>query len=269
MDNPKKVISEEATEATKLEHQAIEPEVVDPEDTQLQTSEQDGEMPILEHLEELRTRLIYALCAVVVGSGVAYYFLDEIMAILIAPAGKLYYMQPAEAFFNYVKITIFAGFFIALPVVFYQLWRFFLPALTTKERILLTILLPVSVGLFYGGAAFSFEFVWPVCMKFFLGMGTDYMTPMFSLGRYLELLISFVLIFAIVFELPLVMLLMAQLGLVTSSFLQKQFRVVILLTLIIGAMLTPPDVFSQVMVALPMIILYGISLLIIKYIMRK
>lgn len=229
----------------------------------------DGSMSIMQHLDELRTRIIRSGIAVILGSIVAYYFLDEIMAYITAPAGKLYFMQPAEAFFTYVKVTICGGCLVALPVIFYQAWRFLLPALTIRERLLLGLLVPFSVILFLAGLLFSFQLVLPLCIKFFMGMGTDTMQPMFSIEKYLDFIFTFVLPFGVIFELPLIMVVLALLGIVNSEMMQKQFRMVILITFILGALLTPPDVISQCMLALPMIALYGFGYFIVKYILRK
>ena len=229
----------------------------------------DGDMPLMAHLEELRHRIIICLVAVAAGSGIAYYFLDTIMAYLIAPAGKLYFMQPAEAFFTYMKVTVFAGFIISLPVVFWEIWGFFLPALTRKERLLVGILVLFSVVLFVGGVLFSFTLVLPLGMTFFMGMGTENLQAMISMEKYIDFLLTLVLPFGFVFELPLAMIILAQLGLVTSAMMQKQFRLVIFITFIVGAILTPPDVFSQVMIALPVIALYGFSIFVVKYVLKK
>ena len=127
-------------------------------------ADDDGSMSLVAHLTELRSRLIKCLFAVVVGSAVGYGFIDDIMHYLTLPVGKLYYMQPAEAFFTYIKIAVVVGFLLALPVVFYHVWRFFLPALTREERLVLGIVVPVSVVLFFLGLAFSFFLVFPAAI---------------------------------------------------------------------------------------------------------
>ena len=128
-------------------------EKISPNDEQLD----DGSMPLTSHLEELRSRIIKSLLAVVVGSCISYFFLDEITKFLTEPVGKLYYMQPGEAFFTYLKIDIVAGFLIALPIIFFHVWKFFLPALTKSERAALGILVPSSVILFFGGLQTIFK----------------------------------------------------------------------------------------------------------------
>lgn len=234
-----------------------------------QKPEQAGEMSMLEHLKELRRRILYSLLAVAVCSIAAYGFLDEIVAWLIEPAGKLYYMQPAEAFFVYAKVVVFAGFLLALPVIFYQAWAFLLPALTMRERLMLSVLVPVSVLLFVAGLLFAFKLVLPLAMKFFLGMGNTDFQPFLSAGSYFDFIITFIIPFGLLFEMPLIMLVLAWMGIITSDMLAAKFRIVIMVCFILGALFTPPDVISQCMLAFPMILLYGIGYLAVKYILRK
>ena len=232
--------------------------------------EDDGSMPILQHLEELRWRLIKSIIAIAVCSGVAFFFLDEIMAYITASAGKLYYMQPSEAFFTYMKVTIFCGFLLALPIIFYQMWAFLLPALRYGERVVLAILVPSSVVLFLSGMAFSIFIVLPSAVRFFMGLGTETLAPMFSVEKYFDFVLAFILPFGAVFELPLVIIILAKLGFVSSISLQKWFRYIIFFAFVFGAVVSPtPDIFTQSMIAIPMILLYGISLGIVKFIMRK
>ena len=232
--------------------------------------ETQGNMTLIRHLEELRHRLIYSILAIAIGTGICYFFIEEIMHYLTVPAGKLYYMQPAEAFFTYLKVSVFDGFLVALPVVLYLVWRFFLPALTAGERMLIGVVVPVSAGLFFLGLAFSFFFVLPAGIKFFLGFGTEDLQPLLSVGKYLDFVISFVLPFGFIFELPLVIVILAKMGIVNSAFLKGKRRIVIFMTFVIGAVISPtPDVFSQSMIALPMIFLYEISLFIVRFILRK
>ena len=245
-------------------------EMQEPKTVQEGQADDAGDMSLVAHLEELRSRIIRSLLAIVVGSGAAYFLLDDIMHYITLPAGKLYYMQPAEAFFTYMKGDIFAGFLLAVPIVFYQIWRFFLPAFTAKERMLVSIVVPVSVLLFFMGLVFSFVFVLPVGVKFFIGFGTSELQPLFSIDKYLDFVIAFVLPFGIIAELPLIIVILARMGFVTSAFLKKQQRVVILLSVIVGAVISPtPDVFSQLMIAIPVIMLYEISYVIVRFILRK
>lgn len=230
----------------------------------------DGSMSILAHLEELRWRLIRSIIAVIVCSGICYYFIEDIMAFISQPVGKLYYLQPSEAFFTYLKVSICCGFILALPIVFYQLWCFVLPALTIKERYIAAVIVPSSVILFLSGLAFSFFLVMPAALKFFGGFGSESLLPMFSVARYFDFLFSFILPFGFVFELPLVVVIAAKLGLLSSKFLGEKQRYVIFFSFVIGAIITPtPDIFTQSMIALPMIVLYELSYLIVRFILRR
>ncbi len=231
--------------------------------------EDDGSMSLTNHLEELRERIIRSLCAIAIGSCISYFFIEDLIAYLTMPAGKLYYMQPAEAFFTYIKVSVLSGFLLALPVVFYHVWRFFLPALTRKERAVLGIVVPVSVLLFFAGLAFSFYLVLPIGIRFFIGFTTDNLQALFSIEKYFDFLITFVLPFGFVFELPLIITILGKMGLVTSAFLKKYQGIVIFLTFVIGAIITPPDIISQCMLALPMIALYEMGYVILKYVLRK
>jgi len=234
-------------------------------------TEDDGTMPLLEHLAELRSRIIKSLLAIAFGSCVAYFFLDEITQLLTLPVGKLYYMKPGEAFFTYLKIDIAAGFLIALPIIFYHAWRFFLPALTKGERAILGVLVPSSVALFFVGLAFSFFLILPTALKFFMGFGeeSENLQSLFSFGSYFEFVILFVLPFGFVFELPLVIIVLGKLGILTSEKLGKYRRYVFFFSFVVGALVTSPDVITQIAVAIPVVLLYEVGYLVVKYVLRK
>jgi sec-independent protein translocase protein TatC len=231
--------------------------------------ERVGNMTLVSHLTELRERLIKSLIALAVGSLISYFFIDDIVALITAPAGKLYYMKPAEAFFIYIKIALASGAVIASPVIFYQAWAFFLPALTAREKAILSILVPISVLLFLGGIAFCYFLVLPIGMKFFMGFASDSLQPLLSMESYLDFVLMFLLPFGLIFELPLALVLLAKIGLITSKSLAKSRRYVIFGSFVAAAVLTPPDVFSQVMLALPLMALYEVSFFIVKFILKK
>ena len=234
-------------------------------------AEDDGSMSLTAHLEELRSRIIKSLLSIVFGSCVAYLFLDEITNFLTLPVGKLYYMKPGEAFFTYLKIDITAGFLIALPIIFYHAWKFFLPALTRGERTILGVLVPASVTLFFVGLAFSFFLILPTALKFFMGFGeeSENLQSLFSFGSYFEFVILFVLPFGFVFELPLVIIVLGKMGILTSEKLGKYRRYVFFFSFVIGALVTSPDIITQIAVAIPIIALYEVGYLVVKYILRR
>jgi len=230
----------------------------------------DIKMSLVDHLQELRKRLLVVVIAVVIGSTVCYFYSTELVHFITAPAGKLYYMSPAEAFFTYLRVSFFAGFLLALPIVLYQVWAFVLPALSIKERMASVILVPASVLLFFTGLAFSYLLVLPAGIKFFMGFATEDLQPMLSLGQYLSFVISFLLPFGFIFELPLFVVVLARLGIISSAFLSGKRKHILVLSFIVGAIIAPtPDVFSQSMVALPILVMYEISRLIVKYILKK
>ncbi len=230
----------------------------------------DDKMSLVDHLQELRKRLITAIIAVVVGSTICYFYAAELVHFITAPAGKLYYMSPGEAFFSYLRVSFFAGFLLALPVVLYQVWAFVVPALSNKERLASFILVPTSVALFLIGLAFSYIWVLPAGIKFFMGFSTEDLQHMLSLGQYLSFVISFLLPFGFIFELPLLIVVLAKFGIIGSEFLTSKRKHVLVLSFVVGAIISPtPDVFSQTMIAVPVIVMYEMSRLIVKYILRK
>lgn len=228
------------------------------------------EISLVGHLTELRHRIIIMVVAILVGACVCYYFVDELMALLVAPAGKLYYMRPTEAFFTYMKVALVGGVILASPVVLYQVWSFVAPALSQRERRLTNWILPTAIALFAGGIAFSYAFVLPAAVKFFIGFSTDELEPLFSFGQYVDFVISFIIPFGVIFETPLIITILGYFNLITSKFLKAKRKIFILMSFIIGAIISPtPDVFSQSMIALPMIILYESGIFIVGTVMRK
>lgn len=228
------------------------------------------EMTLVGHLGELRRRIVISVIAIVVGTIVAYAYVDELMKFVTAPAGKLYFMSPAEGFFAYLKLAVFAGFMLALPVVLWQVWAFVVPALTAGEKKWAIIMVPGSVLLFFSGVAFAYLLVWPAAVKFFLGFGNESLQPMLSLGQYLSFLLSFILPFGIIFNLPLALLVLARMGIISSAFLAKQRKVMIVVAFIVGGIITPtPDIFSQTMMAVPILVLYEASIWAVKLLLGK
>lgn len=242
----------------------------DKDEDQLEERSSDSEMSLVEHLQELRRRLIIIIIAVAAGSLISYFYAVELVQYITAPAGKLYYMSPAEAFFTYIRVSVFAGFLLALPIVLYQLWAFIVPALTKREHMASLVLVPSSVVLFFIGLAFSYVLVLPAGIKFFMGFATENLQPLLSLGEYLSFVISFLLPFGFIFELPLVIIVMAKFGLISSNFLASKRKHVLVLSFVVGALISPtPDIFSQTMVAVPIIVLYELSVLLVRYLLKK
>ena len=227
-------------------------------------------MPFLEHLAELRRRLIISLTAVLLLAIAGYYWSDTIVAFLTRPIDSVYFMGVTEAFAVKIKVSLFFGLFAALPVIFYQLWRFVLPGLTPAESVWI---LPVVVAMtffFLLGAGFCFYIVLPVGVTFLLGFATEDLQPLISVGKYISFVAWMTVSFGLVFELPVVTFVLGRLGVVSASMLRKGRRYAILAILIVAAMATPsPDVFSQLLLAGPLYLLYELSVALVALTGRK
>ena len=220
--------------------------------------------PITFHLEELRRHLIVCFAAWLLGSIISYIYAEDIIAVLSAPAGKLYFLNPAEVFFSYLEVAAFTGFLGTLPIHCYEFWRFLRPALRGGEVTTALWFIPSALLLFYGGSAFAFFWVLPAAIQFFMGFATVSLQPMFSLSAYLSFFIAFLLPFALGFELPLVLLVLSRLGLVTAAMLKAKRRVFILLAFIFAGVVSPTtDMFTQTCIAIPMIVLYEGTIIVI------
>lgn len=238
--------------------------------------EPGGKMSFLEHLDELRSRLIKALAAVLGGFLIALIFIDEIVAFIMrpltaaVPGGDLIYTEPTEPFFLWMKMAALAGLILALPVVLWQTWRFIAPGLYAHEKRLAIPFVFFSTVFFVAGALFSHYIVFPMAWKFFASFSSDFLeftpriAPAFSL--YVRLLLAL----GAVFELPTLVFFLSRIGLVTPRFLIRNIKYAILIIFIAAALLTPtPDPVTQTLVAGPMVVLYGVSILIAWAFQRK
>lgn len=221
----------------------------------------EGQLTIIEHMSELRKRIIIIIIANIITSVASYTKVEIIMKYVVKMAKdlKLVYVSPPELFLEYVKVSIFVGIVCALPITFYQVWKFIKPALKKGERIYTLFSLYMSIIFFIAGSAFAYFLVIPMAIKFFVEISTQYVSPLFSITNYISFIITLLVSFGVIFELPLIILLLTSLGLVTPSFLKKNRKYAILIILIIAAILTPPDVISQLLMAIPMLFLYEIS----------
>ncbi|WP_293988320.1 twin-arginine translocase subunit TatC [uncultured Megasphaera sp.] len=227
-------------------------------------------MTFTDHLTELRSRLIKSAVAVALGMAVCFWNIDAIVAFLTAPAGSLYVMRPAEAFLIYMKVALWSGVLLASPVLFYQFWAFLLPAFTAQEKKMLALFVPFSVILFLGGIAFSFFIVLPAGLHFFMTFASGDVQPLWSLESYLDFAVLMVLPFGILFNLPLLLIALAEMGIVTSGQLKALRKYVIVLAFVVAAVITPTtDMVSQSLLAVPMILLYEFSLFFIRYGLKK
>jgi sec-independent protein translocase protein TatC len=226
-------------------------------------------MSFLEHLDELRKRLIIAVLAVAGGFLLAFAFIDSIVEFImrplqeVLPAGStLVYTEPTEAFMLYLKIAALAGLVLASPVVLTQVWFFIAPGLYANEKRFAIPFVVLSTFFFVAGALFSHSVVFPLAWLFFAGFATDYMEFVPRIAPVFSLYVKMLLACGIVFQMPTFAFFLARMGVITHHVLLHHFKYALLLIFIVAAIATPPDVVSQVLVAIPMVGLYLLSMLI-------
>ena len=228
------------------------------------------EQPLRDHLQEFRKRLIICLVVVAIAALACYNYVDDIIALLSGPAGKLYFMNPSEVFFTYMEIALYAGILFTLPVLLYEVWAFVAPALWPEERRAVLVILPTAVILFYVGLVFAYYLVIPAAVTFFMWFAKQTLQPMFSLESYLSFILALTLPFGFIFELPLIVVFLAKIGLVTGDFLKGKRKILIVIAFIFAAVVSPTtDIFTQTMIAVPLIVLYEVSLFIVCKVMHK
>ncbi|WP_281803583.1 twin-arginine translocase subunit TatC [Methylocystis echinoides] len=238
--------------------------------------------PLIEHLMELRERLIKALLAFLAMFVLSFFFAKDIYNILVipytqvaGPEAKLIYTAPQEYFFTQIKVALFAAAFLSCPVVFAQLYAFVAPGLYRHERAAFRPYLFATPIFFALGALLVYFLVMPNLLHFFIGMqqanepGKAQIELLPRVSEYLSLIMTLVLAFGVVFQMPVILTLLGQVGIVSSQFLVDQRRYAIVIVFIIAAILTPPDVFSQLALALPGMLLYEASIYSVRLIEKK
>ncbi len=236
----------------------------------------ESRAPLLDHLIELRTRLLRAILALAIAFVVCFVFADEIFGFLVRPLtaafpegeGKLIYTQLYEAFFVELKVALFAGFFISFPIIANQLWAFVAPGLYANEKRAFLPFIIATPLLFTAGAALAYYVVMPTAFRWFLGFegevgGLD-IEALPGTGNYLDLVMQFILAFGVTFLLPVLLMLLHRAGIVTRAQLAGARRYVIVGIVAIAAIVTPPDPGSQLILALPLLILFEGSLLLMR-----
>jgi len=241
----------------------------------------DSKAPLIDHLIELRKRLLRAVIALVIAFIFSLFFADEIFGILVGPLtdafpqgeGKLIYTKLYEAFFVEIKVAMFAAFFIAFPIISNQLWAFVAPGLYAKEKKAFLPFLLATPLLFGAGAALAYYIVMPTAFRFFLGfegeVGGLTQEALPAMGDYLSLVMQFILAFGVCFQLPVLLLLLNRAGIVSRKQLKGMRRYMVVGAFVLAAVLTPPDVVSQLMLGIPLIMLYEVSLAIMWFTERK
>ncbi len=232
-----------------------------------QSSSDQAEMGLFDHLTELRQRFLRIIIAAFIGMLACYAFAEILFNWLMLPLiqampdkSTMIYTAPHEAFFTYIKVALVGGIFLTSPYIFYQLWLFVRPGLYAHEK---KYILPISFFsalLFVGGAIFGYSIIFPYAYKFFMGFAKVYISPMITLREGFSFALRLLIAFGIVFELPLVIFFLARLGLVTPKSLRKKRKYAILGTFLLSALITPPDLVTQVFMAGPLIFLYEVGI---------
>jgi len=228
-------------------------------------------MPFVDHLEELRWRLLKSLLAVVILSLAAFYFSDYLMKFFVVPAGniKLHVTEVTGSFYAYLKVSLITGIVAASPIVFYQLWAFVSPGLYPREKAHVLPMVFVSTVLFLVGAGFCYLVMLPFSLKFLISFSGELLSPIITVGSYLTFAGVMMLAFGIGFEMPVAAYFLGKAGIVSSRFLAKGRRYAIVLILIVAALLTTPDVATQCLLALPLYVLYEVSIIVVKVTGKK
>lgn len=236
-------------------------------------------MPFLDHLEELRWRLLWCVLAIALGALVGWFVVDHfnVLGVLIRPLhevegfrGRLVYTGPYEPFFLTLKLALLVGFVLAFPVIVFQIWSFLSPALLPSERRVIMPALYLGFALFTGGVVMAYRLVLPMTLKFTMGFQTAALEQMLTAEKYLSAVTRLLLAFGVAFELPVVIMILAALGVVTPEFLAAKRRHAFVGITVLAAVLTPGDVLTvTVMMMVPLFLLYELSIVLSRLVTRK
>jgi sec-independent protein translocase protein TatC len=227
-------------------------------------------MGFLDHLEELRTRIVRSIAAVAVGFGICWWKVERIYEVMQRPimdalkanglSEKLVYLNPTEPFNLYLKIAALAGLFLTSPFVLYQVWMFISPGLYRREKRYVVPFMVSTITLFTCGGYFGYKVVYPRALDFLIHFGRQFQ-PMITIGEYTQLFLSIVLGMGLIFEMPILIFFLSLMGIISPGFMWKNFRYSILVIFIIAAIVTPtPDIVNMCIFAAPMLALYGLSI---------
>ena len=238
-----------------------------------------GEMPFLDHLEELRWRILYSLIALVIGVIAGFLIVTEydVLGLLIEPIRpylgedqRLAYLSPADPFFITLQLSFLVGALLAAPVIIYQIWVFVSPALKKEERRSIVPAFFLGLILFAGGAALAYWYALPVTLKFFAGFQTASLEQNITIGPYLALVVRMLLAFGLVFELPIVILILSVFGIVDPAMLRSKRRYAIVLFAIVASIITPGDIIVlTLLLMIPLMLLYELSIVLSAMVERR
>ena len=225
----------------------------------------DLRLPLSEHLEEIRRRLLVVVLAFAVFSVAAFYFMDDILAWLKIPGGTdlgtLAVFSPTSAILTFLKMAFFFGLVFSLPVLLYEIWMFIRPALTESMGWFGVLFIILGTGLFWAGAGFSFYFLIPASLKFLLSLGRGELQFIISLDSYISFVLLFMLAGGAIFQIPLLAFFLAKLNLLTPEMMIRYWKLAVVGSFIAAALVTPtPDIVNMLILALPILLLYGVSI---------
>jgi sec-independent protein translocase protein TatC len=231
----------------------------------------DGTMPVLEHLAELRLRLFISAGALLVAAIFCFANIEVIRKILTGPLKEiqLIYLSPPEAFMANLRLALISGLILALPVIIYEIAAFAFPGLMRHEKFFFVAILFGIALLFSIGVVFAYYVVFPYTLRFFLQFAAAQVEPRFTVSEYISFMLSFHVAFGAVFQLPLLTWALGKMGILTSQFLRRHRKIALLIMLVFAAIITPPDIISQVAMGLPLLLLYEIGIIMVRISERK
>lgn len=237
----------------------------------------DHEKPLTDHLTELRKCLIRAIIFIGIGFLISWMFTDQIFDLLRSPispylktdSGGLIFTAPMDKFMAHIKVALFSGFIVSSPLWMHQLWLFIAPALYKEERKYGVWFILFGTALFLTGVSFVYFVVYPLAFEFLMTFGGDKDVPLIKIDEYLSFITTTTLVFGLTFEMPLVLAVLGRLGLVSSSMLKASRRYTVVILALVSAVVTPPDLISQILLLIPLYLLFEFSIYLVQIIEKK
>jgi sec-independent protein translocase protein TatC len=246
-----------------------------PDEAEEKSGSKEKEMGFLDHLEELRWRIIYSMIGIVVGAIGLWFFIDPLMEhVLLKPAVQykleLQNLRPFGQVFLYMQVALFGGVIVSIPNTIYHIWKFIAPGLYPHERKYITLIVVFTSLCFLMGVAFAYLFILPAALNFFANFGTTDIQNIISIEYYFEFVLTLMIGAGAIFELPMLSFFLSRLGIVTPKLMRKYWRHAMVVSFVVAALISPgPDPFSMMLMAIPLVFLYEISILISKLSQKK